>query len=664
MVSSPRGTSPTRRRGASPTRGRSGKLSGPASSTPPLALRLPLLQNEEQPPSPPPPPYSSSKPPRLAALAVVGIALAAAAAGGAAGVAFAGARHQQRQQPPPPPTPAAPLAAAAAPPPPPLLRPPPHVIAHRGASGLLPEHTLPAYAAAIAAGADMVECDVHLTADLQPICRHDPDLATTTDALARFPERARTRVVDGQTLGPGVFACDLTLAEARTLRAKQRWPADRGSQHDGAYGVATLQELLALVDALAGAVGAGGGAASSSGSSFSGGSASPDSPAPCARVIGVYPETKHAAWHDEVFSERWRRRDARLLAGLSALEEEQQQQAGGGKKKQLQEDRSNGRRLLERVVASRLVAAGYAGRGPIGSDSWRARPALVQSFELESLRAVAWLAGEGVGGAAAGGGGAAAVAAGVAAGAAESRADHKKAGGGGGGAASAASASTASWSILRAKLPPVLPRAQKGANALPLVLLLGGWPGWQTPDTRETVAQQLGRMERTWAREVDGAGPWKELLFELPASGSGDRHTAAAAPVAPSAATAAAHGGDVAAAEAEAEAAAGHEEELAPPKPSGLLERLKAAGLAVHAYSVRAEPRFVLPGFAGSAAREMGALFGLGRGGGGLGVGGRGGGVGGGSSPSHPPPMLDGAFADFPAAMVGFLVGEGMRVAS
>lgn len=62
----------------------------------------------------------------------------------------------------------------------------PVVVAHRGASGPLPEHTLPAYLEAIKEGADFIECDVVVTKDLQLICRHEPNLNDTTDAWERF----------------------------------------------------------------------------------------------------------------------------------------------------------------------------------------------------------------------------------------------------------------------------------------------------------------------------------------------------------------------------------------------------------------------------------------------------------------------------------------------
>ena len=140
----------------------------------------------------------------------------------------------------------------------------PWVIAHRGASGLLPEHTLPAYKLAIDQGADFIECDVILTRDLVPICRHEADLNLTTDAAVKFPHRVNTYTIDGKT-HTGVFAADLTLAEVKTLRAKQRWEFRDHSQ-DVLHPVATLSEFLDLVAA-----------------------------AP--RAVGIYPEVKHPSWH-------------------------------------------------------------------------------------------------------------------------------------------------------------------------------------------------------------------------------------------------------------------------------------------------------------------------------------------------------------------------------
>lgn len=90
----------------------------------------------------------------------------------------------------------------------------PIVIAHRGASGYLPEHTLAAKAMAHAMGADYLEQDVVLTSDGIPIVLHDIHLDSTTDVAARFPDRART---DGR-----YYAIDFSVAEIRTLRAHER----------------------------------------------------------------------------------------------------------------------------------------------------------------------------------------------------------------------------------------------------------------------------------------------------------------------------------------------------------------------------------------------------------------------------------------------------------
>ncbi len=65
----------------------------------------------------------------------------------------------------------------------------------------------------------------------QMICRHDTNLNETTDAAEKFPDRARTYEVDGEK-STGVHAIDLTLAEVRTLRARQRFPF-RDQSHNG-----------------------------------------------------------------------------------------------------------------------------------------------------------------------------------------------------------------------------------------------------------------------------------------------------------------------------------------------------------------------------------------------------------------------------------------------
>ena len=90
---------------------------------------------------------------------------------------------------------------------------PPLVIAHRGASGYLPEQTLEAYSRAIELGADVIEMDLVSTKDGVLIARHDPNLAISTDVAKhpRFASRKKTIKVDGETQ-TGWFSNDFTLA--------------------------------------------------------------------------------------------------------------------------------------------------------------------------------------------------------------------------------------------------------------------------------------------------------------------------------------------------------------------------------------------------------------------------------------------------------------------
>ncbi len=121
----------------------------------------------------------------------------------------------------------------------------PIVIAHRGASGQLPEHTLEAYRRAIEQGADFIEPDLVLTADRQLIARHEPMLDGTTDVATKFPaSRRTTRQVDGMAT-TAYFANDFTLAEIKTLRAVQARPA-RSQAFNGQFQIPTLDEVIAL----------------------------------------------------------------------------------------------------------------------------------------------------------------------------------------------------------------------------------------------------------------------------------------------------------------------------------------------------------------------------------------------------------------------------------
>ena len=126
----------------------------------------------------------------------------------------------------------------------------PIVIAHRGASGERPEHTLEAYRLAIEQGADFVEPDLVATKDGVLVCRHENEISGTTDVASRpeFAARRTTKVVDGAPV-TGWFTEDFTLAELKTLRARERLPELRGTAFDGRFEVPSFEELLALVAA-------------------------------------------------------------------------------------------------------------------------------------------------------------------------------------------------------------------------------------------------------------------------------------------------------------------------------------------------------------------------------------------------------------------------------
>lgn len=126
------------------------------------------------------------------------------------------------------------------------------IIAHRGASGERPEHTLAAYERAIDAGADFIEPDLVATKDLVLVARHENELSDTTDVAARaeFADRRRSKEIDGKLVS-GWFAEDFTLAELRTLRARERIGGLRpgNARYDGLYQIPTLDEILSLVRA-------------------------------------------------------------------------------------------------------------------------------------------------------------------------------------------------------------------------------------------------------------------------------------------------------------------------------------------------------------------------------------------------------------------------------
>lgn len=147
----------------------------------------------------------------------------------------------------------------------------PLVIAHRGASGYVPEHTLGAYALAVTMSSDYIEPDVVMTRDGHIIARHDNELGLTTN-VAEHPEfasRYRTQSVDGREIS-GWFTEDFTLAEIKTLRSIERIPNIRpgNKRMDGAFDVPTMQEIIDLAKGLE--------------VSYN-------------RRIGIYPEIKHGS---------------------------------------------------------------------------------------------------------------------------------------------------------------------------------------------------------------------------------------------------------------------------------------------------------------------------------------------------------------------------------
>lgn len=122
------------------------------------------------------------------------------------------------------------------------------VYAHRGASALLPEHTLAAYAQAIVDGADYIEPDLVMTRDGVMVARHENEIGGTTDVAVHpeFAARRTTKLVDGKRV-EGWFSEDFTLAELKTLRARERLPELRGTAFDGEFRIATLEEIIAFV---------------------------------------------------------------------------------------------------------------------------------------------------------------------------------------------------------------------------------------------------------------------------------------------------------------------------------------------------------------------------------------------------------------------------------
>ncbi|MCY0925068.1 glycerophosphodiester phosphodiesterase [Streptomyces sp. H27-H1] len=129
--------------------------------------------------------------------------------------------------------------------------PTPTVIGHRGASGYRPEHTLGSYQLALDLGADIVEQDLVPTKDGHLVCRHENEIGGTTDVADHpgFASRKTTKTIDGIAV-TGWFTEDFTLAELKTLRAKERIPAirQRNTLYDGRWEVPTFEEVLRWAD--------------------------------------------------------------------------------------------------------------------------------------------------------------------------------------------------------------------------------------------------------------------------------------------------------------------------------------------------------------------------------------------------------------------------------
>jgi glycerophosphoryl diester phosphodiesterase len=142
----------------------------------------------------------------------------------------------------------------------------PIVIGHRGSAGYRPEHTLASYRLAIEMGADYIEPDLVSTKDHVLVARHENDITATTDVAnhPEFADRKTTKVVDGNSI-TGWFTEDFTLAELRTLRAKERLPNVRpqNTAFDGLELVPTFQEVIDLAKRF---------------------------------HVGIYPETKHPTY--------------------------------------------------------------------------------------------------------------------------------------------------------------------------------------------------------------------------------------------------------------------------------------------------------------------------------------------------------------------------------
>ena len=232
----------------------------------------------------------------------------------------------------------------------------PIVIGHRGASGERPEHTLASYTLAIDEGADFIEPDLVLTKDNVFVARHENDITGTTDVAdhPEFASRKTTKLIDGES-HTGWFTEDFTLAELKTLRAKERLPQLRpaNAAYDGKFDIPTLAEIIALAKKRSKEVG---------------------------RTIGIYPETKHPSY----FASIGKPMERQLVAELN--------QAGWDSADApvfIQSFEVNNLKLLHSITRIRLIQLMDATGGPADKAA-PSYAAMITPAGLKAVAAYAW----------------------------------------------------------------------------------------------------------------------------------------------------------------------------------------------------------------------------------------------------------------------------------
>jgi glycerophosphoryl diester phosphodiesterase len=232
----------------------------------------------------------------------------------------------------------------------------PIVIGHRGASGERPEHTLASYNLAIDEGADFIEPDLVLTKDNIFVARHENDITGTTDVAdhPEFASRKTTKLIDGES-HKGWFTEDFTLAELKTLRARERLPQLRpaNATYDGKFDIPTLAEVIALAKRRSKEVG---------------------------RTIGIYPETKHPTY----FASIGKPMERQLVAELK--------KAGWDSADApvfIQSFEVNNLKLLHSITRIRLIQLMDASGGP-ADHATPSYAAMITPAGLKSVAAYAW----------------------------------------------------------------------------------------------------------------------------------------------------------------------------------------------------------------------------------------------------------------------------------